>query len=213
MTLGQLGPVLLRQYLLVLLGALITAGAMLAVVQRPDVYSTRVDVIFVPPQEWQAIDPSILSTSDGLISFVGLIERVVNSDRTERAETSRDVSLVGMGEREGVLIRMPNAGGQWNYNFNAPTLSVHVAGSGTDEVVEAREAAVDDIFATLASLQRGLPDRNQVTARAHPQRAPVLRMAGHRGRAAGAVAIVGAVLTCAAAVGLDQLRNPRRGRN
>ncbi|GGU07019.1 hypothetical protein GCM10007979_00750 [Nocardioides albus] len=192
---------------------MVTVGAMLAVVQRPDVYSTRVDVIFVAPQEWQATDPSILSTSNGLIAFVGLIERMVNSDRTGRAETSRDVSLVGMGERDGVLIRLPNSGGQWNYNFNAPTLSVHVAGSGTDEVVEAREAAVDDIFATLATLQHGLPDRNRVTARAHPRRAPVLRMAGHRGRAAGAVAVVGTVLTCAAAVGLDQLRKPRRDRN
>lgn len=212
MTVETLARTLLRHPVVVLAGAVITGLLVFIVMRQPSVYSSRVDVVLIAPQAKQevVVDRSISSSSEGLIAVAGLVERLYNADRQVPPATTQDVSLTGLGVRSGVLVRLPNEGGQWQNSFNTPTLSVQVVDASPVKVRDRREKVVAEILATLDDLQANVPPESQVRTRTVPERAPVYRTDGHPSRAAAALIVIGAALTTAAAVGADLITRRRR---
>jgi hypothetical protein len=175
--------------------AVAMAGAALAMIWvtvLPGVYSTQVDVVFIPPPGGHE-ETAFASSSSSLIAMAGLVEREVNHGTREGAATAAEVTLVGMGVHHGSLVLLPNTGGQWNYNFSMPLLSVQAVGSSPEEVRTRRDRLVGDINKTLHSLQAAdgtEPDR-MITTRSVPASAPVAYENGHRAWAVCVIAMLG----------------------
>lgn len=213
MTTAEVLGVVRRRWYLVAAGVLLTAAVAALVLGRSGVYVTRVDVVLLPPPS-AAGAPEVVGSSEDLIAAAGLLERLVNAGRETNAATSQQVPLEGTGVRDGVLVTLPNNGGQWDYNFTSPMLSLQVAGPSRDAVLRDRAEAVRDINRTLAELQReqGAPASRMLTTHVVPEDAQVAHVTGHPARAAGATAVVGLAVTLLLTVLADHLLLRRRGR-
>lgn len=214
MTTAELLGVVRRRWYLVLLGVVATGVVAALIASKPGVYSTRVDVVFFPSQQSDPTDANTFSTSADVIAMAGLVEREVNADRETSALTSQDVSLSGTGIRNGTQIRLPNAGGQWDYNFNSPMLTVQSVGSSAEQVVAERTRAVEEITGKLRELQdqEGALPANRITTRVVPDYPKVTYSGGHPTRALAGVVVIGAGLTLTVTVTVDHLLLLRRRR-
>ena len=184
---------------------------------RPGVYSTRVSVVLVAPHDVSNQRSTLISSSDTLIAMAGLLERTVNASQTKDPAPTQDVSLTGMGIREGTRITLPNSGGQWNYNFRSPSLTVQAVDTTPAAVIQRRDAAVEQIVQQLTDLQDAdaVPQRRRISTSLVPEAAPVSYVHG-KPLASGAVTAalgLGLTLTFPALTDLmlARLRRRRRG--
>lgn len=205
---------LLRRWYVVLPGLALTVVCAVLLMSRPGVWTTEVQVILVSPKGALAEGPSLVSPEESLIAMAGLVEREVNAEAPPEAETSEGVPLEGRGVRRGTLISLPNAGGQWNFNFVSPILSVQVVGPSPDDVVAQRRSAVARIDRTLYDIQAadGTGPSRMITSRVIPQEPPVLLANGRPTRAAAGTLLLGLVLVTSLTLLLDRvlLRHRRR---
>ncbi|WP_028659479.1 hypothetical protein [Nocardioides insulae] len=216
MTTAEVMQVLRRRFWVVLLVLVGTAAVLYSVHARPGVYSSRVDVVLIaPPAATSATDASLVSSSENLIALAGLVERRVNAGVEKPAATSQEVDLAGIGIQDGVLLTLPNAGGQWNYNFTSPMLSVQAVGPDPDGVAERRDAAIADVRRALLELQQeeGVRPERRVSTRVVPAAPPVFYNRGSDLRAVATVLLIGGVLAVAGAVLVDHLLRRRRSRS
>ncbi|GCD91330.1 hypothetical protein [Nocardioides sp. LS1] len=205
---------LLRRWYLVVPGLVLSAVCAVLVMSRPGVYTTEVQVILVGPKGALAEGTSLVSPEESLIAMAGLVEREVNAGVPPEAATSEGVPLEGRGVRDGTLISLPNAGGQWNYNYVSPILSVQVVGPTPDDVVARRTSAVARIDRTLYDLQAadGIGPSRMISSRVVPQDPPVLLANGRPTRAAAGILLIGLVVVTSLTLLADRALLGRRSR-
>ncbi|QIX27853.1 hypothetical protein ncot_15590 [Nocardioides sp. JQ2195] len=213
MTTAECLIVLRRRWYLALGGLVVTAFLTFLLVGRPGVYTSRVDVALVAPRSAEQVtDTTLVDQSESLIATAGLVERLVNANTETSAATSQEVSLASTGVRDGTLVKLPNSGGQWDYNFTAPMLSVQVVGPDADEVLVHRESAVRDIKRELRRIQVGTDPDQRITTQEIPVQAPVTYVTGHVSRVVVGGLLTGGLLTLALTILIDHRLTLRRQR-
>ena len=212
MTTADFFAVIRRRWYVVVIGAvgvLVVAGLMAS---RSGVYTSRVDVVLIPTTASEDSDGTLISSSTDLIALAGLVERRVNAGVDTGAATNQDVPLAGTGIRSRTLIKLPNEGGQWNYNFSSPSLVVQTVGASEREAIRRRTDAVGTINQMLADVQAEedvRPDQ-RVTSRTLPESPTVAYVSGRPKIAALGTAMIGMILTAIGTVLFDRIRRPRR---
>lgn len=200
-----------RWYIVVIgvLGVLVVAGL---VASRSGVYTSRVEVVLIPTTGSNEVGGTLISSSEDLIAMAGLVERLVNDEVDTGAATNQDVPLAGTGIRSGTLIRLPNDGGQWDYNFSSPSLIVQTVGASEGEVIERRTDAVNRINQMLAYVQteENVSADQMVTSRTLPDSPTVAYVSGQPKVAALGTVMIGFILTAIGAVLFDRIRTSRR---
>jgi hypothetical protein len=196
-----------RRFYVLLAGLAVTIAGAFVVLDRPGVYSTRCDVVLVPPQDLaDTTDTTLVSPSENLIALAGLVERTVNRGRST-SSTSQEVDLLGTGVRDGALVSLPNAGGQWDYNFTAPMISVQVAGPDPRVVDRRRRIAVEQIQEAVLEIQKdgGVSGASRlVGTQMVPDLPPVVYRTGRNSRAAAGILAIGGWLSVLATVLVDR---------
>jgi hypothetical protein len=203
-TVWDLLAVAARRWVVLVVGALVTAGLVLQVWTIPGVYHQEVNVLFLMPDRPQDTN-RLTSVSDSLISFAGVVERVMNADARGSRVVSEEVNLATTGVRAGYSVRLPNAGGQWANNFNRPVLKIQATGP-TPEAVRATVAdVVSRINGEIDRLQdeAGVTAENRVATRLSPVQPNMSFSKGSRPRAAAMTVLIGIGVTLGAAVLLD----------
>ena len=106
MTVWELVRAFVRRWPIVLVGALVTAGAGLAALNDDGVYFTRTEILFLAPTS--PLYPNALRTqSEDIIIAAGAVARRISGPQAETKFASPDVTLVGLGVREGWWLRLP----------------------------------------------------------------------------------------------------------
>lgn len=208
-----------RRWYVLALCLMLAAGLAYTLKGRPGVYMMDVEAYFVAPPGRTAANqppppPNIGGSDAGLISLAGLVERHVNAGVDVETPVSPDVTIVGLGVRHGTLVTLPNAGGQWNYNFTRPMLKVQAAGPTSAEVERLYSAVIEEIYTTLDRLQAedGVPESRRVTLRLVPEQPTVSYQSGFPTRAAFVAEVLGLALSLLACVLVDRLILSRRAR-
>lgn len=206
-----------RRWYVVVLGLACTALAVFAVDQRPVVYTSRATVFLVAPvtaESPNALQPSL----DSLVMTAGVIAKELNGTTAPRKLASMDATIVGRGIWDGVLIQLPDNGGQWSANYNSQTLDVQVAAATPELVRERQSAAFALIDGTLRQLQGrfGVPVSARITTEHAPAVPPVVKLDGRRSRALAMVGVLGASGTLAGVYAAEAIaaavRRRRRSR-
>ena len=208
----KLTQVLVRHWMVVLIGAACTMGVALLVVRDDGVYFSRTYVTFLAPTSTNY--PNALRTqSVDVIDTAGVVGKRISGPGRVTKFASPDVTLVGLGVRDGWSLQLPDTGGQWATNFATQTLVLDVVGPSREVVQERQEALVVRIQQELNLMQRdaGVNPRNDITAIPAPQSVTVHHVAGSRPRALGMAAVLGVGVTAAAVLALER-RAPRPGR-
>ncbi|HST64958.1 MAG TPA: hypothetical protein VLM05_07195 [Mycobacteriales bacterium] len=213
MRLTEARAVLRRSWYVVLAGVLCTLAASALVHRAPGIYHQQVDVVFAWPQPPDNGENTLQYGTGTLINTAGVVATIV-AGSTEGGQVVADTATaVGEGIRHGYTIRLPNAGGQWAYNFEDPVLRIESVGSSPQEVVATTARAVAKVRAALLTLQRDEHVRPamMVQTRLNPGIPIVQYSTGSRMRALLVTWILGAGLTVAAlhAAGRLHRRRPR----
>ena len=210
MALHKFTGVLFRQWLVVLVGAVCTIAAGLAAMHDPGIYFTRTNLVFLAPTSSNY--PNALRTqSTDVIDTAGLVAKRLTGPGEVTKYASPDVTLVGLGVRDGWSLRLPDTGGQWATNFATQMLVLDVVGPTREIVEQRRDYLVQRTAQELDRMQRdaGVAPVNDITVIPAPASAVVHHVTGNRLRALGMTALLGVGLTGAAALVVDRRRSGR----
>lgn len=212
MTTADFLAVIRRRWYVVVIGAIGVVVVAGLVASRSGVYTSRVEVVLIPTTGSEESGGTLISSSTDLIALAGLVERRVNDGVDTGAATNQDVPLAGTGIRSGTLIKLPNEGGQWNYNFSSPSLIVQTVGASEREAIERRTDAVDRINRMLAQVQseEDVSADQMVTSRTLPESPTVAYVSGKPTVAALGTVLIGVILTAIGTVLFDRIRMSRR---
>ena len=210
MTLRELIVSALRRWPVLLLGAVLTLAALYLVVQQPGIYWTRFDVVVLAPvgREYRN---NLEEPDYQLAPMAGLVARDWNGTDDPLLTSSTDVSLHGMGERDGVQVKIPNQGTQWRPLYFAPNIEVQVVASTPEEVAARADRVRGELDALLQARQDTLlvDPTSRMTSIASPAEPTITHVTGSRSRAGLATGLAGLALTIVAASWLDRRLTPR----
>lgn len=189
-------PLFLRTWVIVLVGALLSAGVGVYMAKRPGVYWSQVQVLFVAPKS--VANPNGLSvSSESLITTAGVVAKIVGSSPAGPSVVSDSVTLVGQGIKHGYGVRLPNSGGQFATNFDQAALDVQAAGTSAAEVTATLNSVISRIETALSKLQTeaGVAAVNLIRPQLSPPTAPLYYQAGSKTRALAITLVLGGGIT------------------
>lgn len=192
----RLADFILRSWVILLVGLLISGAVGWQLAHRPGVYWSQVTIVLVAPKS--AANPNGLSvSSESLISTAGVIAKMVGSSPREPAVVSDSVTLVGEGIRHGYGVRLPNSGGQFATNFDRAALDVQAAGTTVAEVGATISRVLGQIREDLDRLQRdaGVAAVNLIRIQQSPPTLPIYYQTGSKTRALATTLVLGAGLS------------------
>lgn len=200
-----------RRWYVTLLGAVATVIGAHAAATAPGVYYQQAYVVFLDPGLSPTANPYQL-VPYSLIAAAGLVGRQAHPEVDQALPVSAAVTLVDMGVRDGMVVRVPRDGGQWDTSFHRAVLDVEVVGSDPAAVSTKLTATVATIRQTLDDGQRRMqvPRSRWITTALQPPAPTPTYRAGDPGRALMASLALGAGATVAAAAGLDLVLRSRR---
>ncbi|MGF9754922.1 hypothetical protein AAII07_06950 [Microvirga sp. 0TCS3.31] len=201
----------LRRWYVVVLGAVLTLGAFAVVQRQAPVFFTQYNVVLVGPSGTEHTNV-LENPRYGLQPLVGVISTDMNDGHPPLLTGDVDATMVGMGARGGVQVRVPNLGTQWRPLFSANYLDVQVA-ARTPEDVQALAEQTSTRIATLLEQRQdelGVPANLRALAVPSSQDPIVYPMAGSRSRALGATGLTGIAITAVVVFWLERWRPRRR---
>lgn len=211
MTSKGLISLLLRRWYLVLVGAAITLGVAATTTDPAGVYWTQFHVVLLPPT-YEEFPNELEDSPYSLSPLAGVVVAEYNGTNPSLLTSSSDTTIYGMGDRKGVMVRMPNQGNQWFPTYSSPNIDVQVADSSPERVVAQSKQVTADLQTILNRLQRsvGVAPSARVSMIASATEPAIDHVSGSRTRALGALAVVGAALTVISIYWLERLRIRRR---
>jgi hypothetical protein len=185
--------VLRRCWFVVFAGIVCTLGVSALVQRTPGVYHQQVDVVFTWPQAPDNPENSLQYGTQSLIKTAGIVATIVAGSTGGNQVVADSATAVGAGIRHGYAVRLPNAGGQWAYNFENPVVRIESVGSNPQEVLATTARAVARVRTALLDLQRDehVAPARMMQTRLNPADPDVQYSAGSRVRALLVTQILG----------------------
>lgn len=208
---SDLVKLLLRRWYVVVLGAVLSVGALSVTTGQPGVYYTQFNLVLLAPTE-QYYPNKMEDPRHALAPLAGVIATDWNDTHPPLFTASGDTTLFGEGLRQGVQVRVPNQGSQWEPAYLTPNISVQVVDSAPETVAANAARITSELNTLLLSRQEamGVRPTMRVTMLAAPEVPSVDYISGSRTRAALATGVVGAILTVIAVYWLERLLIRRR---
>ena len=202
----------LRRWYVVVLGAALTVGVFAVVQRQAPVFFTQYNIVVVGPSGTEHDKNLLENPRYGLQPLVGVVSTDLNDGHPPLLTGDVDATMVGMGARDGVQVRVPNLGTQWRPLFSANYLDVQVAGATPDEVHALAEETSVRVEEVLKQRQDELGVPANLRAHAVPSSADpiVYPMQGSRTRALAATGLTGIALTAVLVFWLERWRPRRR---
>lgn len=200
--------ILARRWYVVLAVAALTGFAFVSLGRSGGAYTAETKVVFVAPGD-DAVGAFDARNQATLVDFAAVVEREFH--RGQPADRlAENASLFGAGIQQGYQVLVPNSGGQWQYSFSEPALSVKVVGPSSEWVSTTLDRLLARIDSLSADLQRqgSIGADNLIQSERVPAEPAVSYVGSSRStqaRALLALALVGSGVAAALAVGVDRL--------
>lgn len=218
MTIRELIVVMGRRWYVVVTVILVAAVGTAVFENSGGMYTTRTAVRFVL-DEYATLLPDNGSRNENVISFAAMIATEVNGGRPPAGYARADAPFYGAGVREGVLIALPNTGGQWESSHSEADIEIQIVGPTRAWVQERQERLTAQVRDRARQLQDDMdaPRAERITTSVAPLTARIEYVAPTRSSrlaAYGAMAVAALLVAGWAAVSVDRAalraRGPRR---
>jgi len=213
-TAGLFLRIMIRRWVFVAVGVVLTAFGCSALVNGERTYWMSTDLVFVQPG-----GGSVTNVSDAvvpsLINFAGLVQRRVHEIGTPVELPSSNVTLYGSGVRRGYSITLPNSGNQWAVSYTRPVLAVQAVGSSPEEVRRTLSDVLALVQTTVRDLQaaQGVPAGEFISMDRSPALPEVFDQGSTKaGRVKGLLAFgfLGVILTAFTVIAVDRTVEGRK---
>lgn len=202
MDFGSALRILLRRWIIVLLGMVVTGGAVfyLSTTAPPRYQATGRMLLLLPADARGTEEPGspFLYLPNGLSVLAQIVSVAPDSK-----DFHRDLMDQGLSSAYDIGV-----------DPSSPTITVSVTGEDPDNVIATRDALVRGLQAELLQVQEeeGTPERQTAHTRVYAVEETPTQVAGNRTRSMLAVAAAGGLLTLVAVFGIDRLLEIRKGR-
>lgn len=216
MTIRELIVVMTRRWYAVVLVVLVAVAATSAFESSGGMYTTRTAVRFVI-DEYATLLPDNGSRDEKVIEFAAMIATEINEGRPAVGYARADAPFYGAGVREGVLIALPNTGGQWQESHSEADIEIQIVGPTRAWVLERQQRLTARVRERAQQLQDdvGAPRDARITTSIAPLTARIEYVAPTRSSrfaAYGAMAVATVLVAGWAAVRVDRAVLAARGR-
>jgi hypothetical protein len=199
MTSRELLSLVVRRWYLMLLGAIISVVALHLITHRPGVYWTQFNVVVLAPVH-KFYPNNLEDPPDALAPMAGLLVADWNGAKRQPLMATGDTTLFGQGLRQGIEVRVPNEGSQWQPLFFAPSIDVQVVSTNPERVEQDARRVSTELNGLLQKRQdaMGIRPSQRMTTMTSPTDPTILHVSGSRMRAAAATGLAGAAVTTVA---------------
>ncbi len=205
MTSRELLALMLRRWYLVLAGTAITLAFAATTTNPQGVYWAQSNVVLLAPT-FEEFPNKLEDPPYALTPLAGVVVAEYNGTNPPLLTSSSDTTIFGMGDRSGVMVRMPNHGTQWQTVYSSPNIDVQVADSSPEQVAIQVQQVTTELKDILSRVQEsiGVPPSSRVTMIASPTDPTIVHISGSRIRALGAIGLLGLILTIGSVYWLER---------
>lgn len=166
----RLGGSLRRRWYVGVLVLALFAPLAYAARTAPGVYYTSFSIDFQAPAG-ATKDNALRTEASSIVPYAALIQRFYESGHPNASVLPTTAPLYGTGLRDGVAVFLPSAGGQWQTNFNNPSIAIEIVKQSPEAVQVAAEQITADISEMVASPQNelGIWEQSQITSERRPE--------------------------------------------
>jgi hypothetical protein len=183
--------------------------ALAAVYQVKPLYLETVDVVLLRPAVLG--HNAYVKQSPSLVQLTGVVARAIEGGAGGAQVVSSGVTLANEGIKDGFSVEQPNSGGQWDDNFESPTLVVQAIAPTPSKAKANMAAALDAIDDALTRLQddQDVASVDRVRVSLTPVKPQLYVEQGSSVRALAATALVATIGFAALMAVLGPPRPPR----
>lgn len=148
------------------------------------VFYSSTDILFLPPPA--SVGGNSLRADPGrTVYYAAIVERQFNGEHPDNTPRPTSAPLYGTGIRNGYAVYLPNAGGQWQSNFNKPAIRVEVVGESDDQVQQQMADIVQEIraMAKVPQDEMGVKPESYIATELSPEKPNVLYLGVRNSRA------------------------------
>lgn len=201
----RIGGALKRRWYVALLVMLLFVPLGLSARDSQGIYYAKFNIEFQAPPG--ATKSNALRTeASSIVNYAAIIQRQYEAGHPNAAVLPTTAPLYGTGLRNAVAVYLPSAGGQWQTNFNSPTIVVEIV-KESPEAVEASAEEITGIITKLAvepQKAMGVWEGSMITSERQPEVVGVQYIPVRATFAIGAVGVLGLSVAIASAVVLDR---------
>lgn len=210
MTAKELLGHVLRRWYLMLAGAVLTVGILYFAIHQQGVYWTQFTVLLLSPTG-QYYPNKIEDPRYSMSPMAGLLVADWNGSQRPLLTASGDTTLYGEGLRQGVEVRLPNQGSQWQPLYVSPNIDVQVVGADVPTVEREAARVTSELSALLDQRQEaaGIRPSMRMTLISSPREPTVAYVSGSRPRAMLAIGLAGAIVTTSLVCAVEWLSRRR----
>jgi O-antigen ligase len=194
-----------------LAGAALTAFAITQVSSAPLVYTTRLEIVLLPPSVWG--DGNALQGGyEAVLYYAGVVQRVVAGNAPPIGLASAQATLYGAGITDGSTVALVNTGGQWATSITRPVIGIEIVNTDRQRTIDEASALSAEVQSVATDLQvrAGAEPDSMMQVKSSPAEVDVQPVGGSRNRARAGIVAIGAALTLSAAWRLENSRARRR---
>lgn len=206
MSLYDVVGIMARRWYVTLTLLLLAAAGWVALARDAGTFTTNTVMVFTRHSQ-AALLPDSGFLDENLIAFAGLVANEINAGRPAPRYAYRDAPLYGVGVRDGMIVSVPDNGGQWTTSFTQATIEIQIVGRDAAAVRDRQQTAVARVFEITASQQVAVPHERRITVVVMPLTTEISAVTPTRtGRiaAAGALAVSALMLGGGGSIVLDR---------
>lgn len=137
--------VMVRRWYVVLVAVLCASSVGYVWMRDGGCYSAATTVSFTLPAR-AALLPDSGRDDASVIAFAGSVAGEINNGREPATYASNDAPLYGVGVRQGVLVAIPNTGGQWSAMFSRADIEIQTVGRTREWVERTQRETIQKVF-------------------------------------------------------------------
>lgn len=158
---------MLRRWYVPFLTLAVAAGLWVIWASDGGCFTTSTVVSFTLPARATLL-PESGSEDESVIAFAGVVANEINAGRPAPRYASRDAPLYGVGVRRGVIVGLPDSGGQWASAFARAEIEIQIVGRTYEEVRERQAALLDRVFQITRDQQSAAASKERIRANVVP---------------------------------------------
>ncbi|MEO8219694.1 MAG: O-antigen ligase family protein [Specibacter sp.] len=211
----RLGGSIRRRWYVALVVLLMFVPVALFARTAPGVYYAKFNIDFQAPAG--ATKGNALRTeASSIVNYAAIIQRQYEAVHPNASVLPTTAPLYGTGLRDAVAVYLPSAGGQWQTNFNSPTIAIEIVKESPGAVLATAEEITSVINAMVSEPQKalGVWEKSQITSERQPAQVSVNYFSVRSKYALGAIAALAVATAMATAIVVDRsIRQIRRMRS
>ena len=149
---------------------------------------------------------ALRTEASSIVNFAAVIQRLYEDDHHNSPVLPTTAPLYGTGLRDAVAVYLPSAGGQWQTNFNSPTIAVEIVGSSPEAVMEKAEQITGAVEKLVEDLQgeMGIWEKSRITSERQPAQVSVSYVPVRTKYALFSIGALAVAMAISSAIGLDR---------